>query len=306
MVTAAKSVSGGEVYAVVIGNGVMQIAEHVATTGVDGVFVIDDEALSQYTVLPYARAMDAAISAADASVVVLAASGTTRDLAPRLAARHNALMATDCTSATLTGASIRVTRTMYAAKCVGELELPPGQLRILSIRGNAFAAATGEGTAPITSLDVNLTEADTRVEVVKFVPCEEGEQNLADADIIVSGGRSLESEDNFSILYDLAHQLGGAVAATRAAVDAGYQPQSHQVGLTGNVVAPQLYIACGIDGAIQHLAGMRGSKVVVAINTKPEAPIFNVATYGCVADLFEMVPLIDEACQALDGKPVLQ
>ncbi len=306
MVTAAKSVTDAEVHAVVIGHGVTPIAEQAAVIGVDNVHVLDDESLQQYSVLPYTRAMDAAIEASAAAVVVLAASGLTRDFAPRLAARHNGLMATDCTSVERIGESIHVRRTMYAAKCEGELELPPGQLRILSIRGNAFPLPTCTGKAPISSADAILSEGDKRVQVIEFIAGDEGEQNLADADVIVSGGRSLESESNFSILYDLAHRLGGAVAATGAAVDAGYQPQSHQVGLTGNVVAPQLYVACGIDGAIQHLAGMRGSKVVVAINTKAEAPIFNVATYGCVADLFEMVPLINEACQSLDGKPVLQ
>jgi electron transfer flavoprotein alpha subunit len=306
MVTAAKAVAEAEVHAVVLGSGVEAIADQASVSGVDAVFVIDDDALGQYTVLPFARAMDAAIEASQSSVVVMPASGLTRDLAPRVAARHAALMATDCTAIERKGESIHVTRTMYAAKCVVELTLPAGQLRVLSVRGNAFSPQEPAGSAPKISLELNLQEPDTHVAVVDFIPCDEGEHNLADVDVIVSGGRSLESEANFSILYDLAHRLGGAVAATRAAVDAGYQPQSHQVGLTGNIVAPQLYIACGIDGAIQHLAGMRGSKVVVAINTKAEAPIFNVATYGCVADLFEMVPLINEACQSLDGKPVLQ
>ncbi|MDP6986792.1 MAG: electron transfer flavoprotein subunit alpha/FixB family protein [Phycisphaerales bacterium] len=308
MLTAARGLTGGAVHAVVIGCDIGGVAEKIATAGVDAVHVVDQEDFKHYRVLPYTRAMQSAIDTSAASIVLMATTSMSRDLAPRLAARCDATMATDCLSAELQGDAIVATRAMYAAKCVGEVSLPAGNLRILSIRGNAYPlpAAAAASPAPVTPLVVPLSDSDQHIAFHEFLPSDEDEQNIADADIIVSGGRALESEENFSILYDLAHRLGGAVGATRAAVDAGYQPQAHQVGLTGNVVAPQLYIACGIDGAIQHLAGMRGSKVIVAINTKAAAPIFGVATYGCVADLFEMVPLINEACQSLDGKPVLQ
>ena len=308
MLTAARALTQGPVHAVVIGRDVGDVAETVAGFGVDTVHVVDHEDFEYYRVLPYTRALQSAIQASAASLVLMATTSMSRDLAPRLAARCGAAMATDCLSAEMQGQTIVVTRPMYASKCVGEVALPAGSLRILSIRGNAFPPASTDdlSTVDIHSVDVCLTNNDQHVSFCEFHPSGEGEQNIADADIIVAGGRALESEEQFSILYDLAGRLGGAVGATRAAVDAGYQPQSHQIGLTGNVVAPQLYIACGIEGAIQHLAGMRGSKVIVAINTKAAAPIFGVATYGCVADLFEMVPLINEACQALDGKPVLQ
>ena len=308
MLTAARDLTDGAIHAVIIGHDIGSLAEQVAMTGVDAVHVVDHADFEHYRVLPYTRAVESAIDTAGASLILMATTSTSRDLAPRLAARRDAMMATDCLTVELQGDAIAVTRSMYAAKCLGEISLPAGTLRILSIRGNAYPAPTSPAAtpAPITPLDVTLSDADQHIVFREIVPSDEDEQNLADADIIVSGGRSLESEENFSILYDLAHRLGGAVGATRAAVDAGYQPQSHQVGLTPNVVAPQLYIASGIDGAIQHLAGMRGSKVIVAINTKAAAPIFGVATYGCVADLFEMVPLINEACQSLDGKPVLQ
>jgi electron transfer flavoprotein alpha subunit len=131
------------------------------------------------------------------------------------------------------------------------------------------------------------------------VQSDSAHQDVTEADIIVSGGRAMGSEEGFFILYDMAGVLDGAVGASRAAVDAGYQPQDRQIGLTGKIVSPRLYIACGIDGAIQHLAGMRGSKVIVAINTKADAPIFNVATYGCVVDLFELAPLLTAECKHL-------
>ena len=142
---------------------------------------------------------------------------------------------------------------------------------------------------------------DKRITVKEVVSTSAGVKDVTEADIIVSGGRSLKSEENFKIIYALAELLDGAVGASRAACDAGYQPHSRQVGLTGKVVTPKLYIACGIDGAIQHLAGMRGSKVIVAINTKKEAPIFKVATYGCVVDLFKLVPLLTEEFQKQAG-----
>ncbi len=152
-------------------------------------------------------------------------------------------------------------------------------------------------TKPLT---VVFADGDKRAKAIDVVPSGGGVKDVAEADVIVAGGRSLKSEENFKILYELADVLDGTVGASRAAVDAGYQPQNRQVGLTGKVVNPRLYVACGIDGAVQHLAGMRGSKVIVAINTKPEAPIFSVATYGCVADLFTLVPLLSAEFRRLD------
>jgi len=305
MFTAARSIAsatGGAVHAVVVGHDVSELANHVAGIGADQVHVTDGPAFEHYRVLPFARAVEAAVGAADAGVVLFATSSLSRDLAPRLAARLDAALATDCLDVEQKNGELHVRRPTYCAKCVSELAIAADRLQILSIRGNAFPAPSGgsKTLAPVAQLDVTLSADDERV-ALRDVRLTSGDtKDVADAETVVAGGRSLASEENFEILHDLARQLDGAVGASRAAVDAGYQPHSRQVGLTGKVVTPHLYIACGIDGAIQHLAGMRGSKVIVAVNTKADAPIFGVATYGCVADLFTLVPLITEECRRLD------
>ncbi len=298
---------GSKIHAVVIGNDIAAVAEAAAGLGATHVHVADDPELRLYRAMPYARALCAAIQQARATVVLLATTSMSRDLAPRVAARLRAALATDCTEVTRHDGELRVKRPMYCAKCVGEVALAADRVQIVSVRPNTYAAATAlpapgnRAPSTTTPLAVELTEQDTRVKAIDFVPTGGAAKDVAEADVIVSGGRSLKSEENFKILYELADVLDAAVGASRAAVDAGYQPQARQVGLTGKVVNPRLYVACGIDGAIQHLAGMRGSKVIVAINTKPEAPIFGVATYGCVADLFTLVPLLSEEFRKLNG-----
>ena len=201
------------------------------------------------------------------------------------------------------GDELHVKRPMYCAKCIGSFTLASDRPQILTVRPNAYAAPTPDENAKATvaNLDVQFEPRDLELETIDVVGTTTGVKDVAEADIIVSGGRSLQSEENFAMLYEMAALLDAAVGASRAAVDAGYQPHSRQVGLTGKVVTPRLYSACGIDGAIQHLAGMRGSKVIVAINTKRDAPIFGVATYGIVADLFDMVPLLTEEVRRLKG-----
>jgi electron transfer flavoprotein alpha subunit len=298
---------GSEIHAVVIGNDVGTVADAISSLGAAHVHVADDPELGRYRALPYTRALCAAIEQAGAQIVLLATTSMSRDLAPRVAARIGAALATDCTDVARHDAVLHVKRPMYCAKCVGEVALAADRVQIVSVRPNTYAAAaaptdSGNGApSTTTTLTVELTEQDTRVKAIDFVPTGGAAKDVAEADVIVSGGRSLKSEENFKILYELADELDAAVGASRAAVDAGYQPQARQVGLTGKVVNPRLYVACGIDGAIQHLAGMRGSKVIVAINTKAEAPIFGVATYGCVVDLFTLVPLLSEEFRKLNG-----
>lgn len=289
---AAKT--GGQVQAAVIGQGVAGLAGTLASYGAKAVFAADDAELRLYRAMPYTAALSAILDAAGAGILLIPTTFMGRDLASRVAARRRAALAIDCTEVKVEGADLIVAKPMYANKVSASFKLRGDRLRVLAVRNNTFSAHAPQAgaTAETKTVAVQLSEADQRVKIKEVASTSSGVKDVTEADIVVSGGRSLKSADNFKIIYELAQSLDAAVGASRAACDAGYQPHSRQVGLTGKVVTPRLYIACGIDGAIQHLAGMRGSKVIVAINTKKEAPIFKVASYGCVADLFTLVPLL--------------
>jgi electron transfer flavoprotein alpha subunit len=224
---------------------------------------------------------------------VLLFGGTSdgRDLAPRVAARLNVGVASDVDRLEWTDGKLRARRPVYSGKAFATVEVT-GTPAIATTRPNAFPAEeAGSGAAEV----VNVTAAtDNRVKIVETKAPEAGEISLAEADIIVSGGRGLKEAANFSYIRDLAHAIGGAVGASRATVDAGWIDHQHQVGQTGRVVSPNLYIAAGVSGAIQHLAGMSTSKHIVAINKDPEAPIFRVADLGIVGDLFQILPVLTE------------
>ncbi|MFQ5495500.1 MAG: FAD-binding protein, partial [Phycisphaerae bacterium] len=207
-----------------------------------------------------------------------------------------AALAIDCMELHFDGGGLLVHKPMYAGKLSATFRLSGERLQVATVRSNVYPAGEPQdgAAAETVPLAVSFSDDDRRAVVKEVVSTTAGVKDVTEADIVVSGGRSLKSEESFKIIFDLAGVLDAAVGASRAACDAGYQPHSRQVGLTGKVVTPKLYIACGIDGAIQHLAGMRGSKVIVAINTKKEAPIFKVANYGCVVDLFTLVPLLTE------------
>jgi len=291
---AAKT--GGQAQACVVGHNVGGLTATIASYGAKAVYVVDGADFALYRASAYAAALCAAIDKADPKAVLVPTSFMGRDLAARVAARKRAGLAVDCTDLTLQGADLIATKPMYAAKFSARFKLRGDRFQVATVRSNAYSAAAPQAgaTAEVISVPMTLNDADKRLTVKDVAGTTSGVKDVTEADIVVSGGRSMKSADNFKIIYDLAKVLDGAVGASRAACDAGYQPHSRQVGLTGKVVTPKLYIACGIDGAIQHLAGMRGSKVIVAINTKKEAPIYKVATYGCVADLFTLVPLLTE------------
>lgn len=295
---------GGVVEACIIGAGIGALADRVAAYGAHKIYLLDDPALKDYRAMPYAAALVSAIDAAASKVLVMPTTFLGRDLASRVGARKRAAMVIDCVGVDVDGSDVVVSTTLYCGKVFAKFRLTSQRLQVVTVRSNAFPPAppVDGAKAERVSLPLTLRPQDERLKVKEVVSTSSGVKDVTEADIVVSGGRSLKSEGNFKIIYELAKVLDGAVGASRAACDAGYQPHSRQVGLTGKVVTPALYVACGIDGAIQHLAGMRGSKVIVAVNTKKEAPIFGVANYGCVADLFTMVPLLMAEFKKLLGR----
>ena len=294
---------GGRIIAALIGHGLDALADRIDDAGVAATYIADSEVFGKYNPLHYTRALSAIIDQADPQIILLPASSMGRDLAPRVAIRSNGGLATDCTELQIDDrAALLVKRPIYNGKAYNKVHFDASKRQIASVRPNTFAAATGAGSkAERIAVDVTLDDKDNRQVTREIARSSGGEKDVTEASIVVSGGRSLKSEENFKIIHDLAHALDGAIGASRAACDAGYQPHSRQVGLTGKTVTPQLYIACGISGAIQHLAGMRGSRRIVAINTDPEAPIFKIADYGVVADLFTLVPALTEEIHKVRG-----
>ena len=303
IVTAGRELAGktgGQVVAAVVGDGLDEAVAAVDATGVDRIVRVQDASLALYSPLTYRTALTQVIGHVDPKVVLLPATFMGRDLAPRVAVRCKAALATDVVELSIgDDGGLDVRRPVYNGKAFCHVRFPADRLAMASVRPNTFPAASGGGGAAQESLEFAPADGDDRIRPLEVVRTGGQDKDVTEADIIVSGGRALKSAENFKILYELARELDGAVGASRAACDAGYQPHSRQVGLTGKTVTPKLYIACGISGAIQHLAGMRGSKCIVAINTDPEAPIFRVADYGIVDDLFKVVPLLTQEVRRL-------
>jgi len=298
-ITAAMKLAGrtgGRVAVGLIGHDLGASADRLDGTGAGVVYLADAEPLADYNAMKYTRALAGMIEKADPQIVLMASSFMGRDLAPRVAIRVGAGLATDAMALSLDDAgALVVQRAIYAGKATNSIHFNASKIQMTSVRPNTFAApAGGREKAERVEMPFAADASDDRQVTKEIVRTGGGEKDVTEAAIVVSGGRSLKNEDNFKIIHDLAHVLDGAAGASRAACDAGMQPHSRQVGLTGKTVTPTLYIACGISGAIQHLAGMRGSRRIVAINTDPEAPIFNIADYGIVGDLFQVVPLLTE------------
>ncbi len=295
LVTVAREMAasqGGAVEAVTLGHNIGSCAEALTKTGVSKVYQVDDPALETFAPESYKAALVDVIQKVQPAIILLPATGYGKELGAQVAAKLDLGLATDCISFQFENGSLILKRPVYAGKALATVK--PKVLPVMvSIRPNIFsAAAQDQPAAPVEKLAVSAPPS--RAKVVEKVKKESVDVDLAEAKVVVSGGRGVKSTEGFVPIRQLAKTLGAAVGASRAAVDSGWIDYSTQVGQTGKTVAPQLYIALGISGAIQHLAGMSSSKHIVAINKDPDAPIFKVADYGIVADLFDVVPVLNE------------
>ena len=287
---------GTDLTAVVLGSGVEGLAEKLKKYCPDKIWMVDDPALADYTTNAYTNILSDLIRSADPAVVIIGASMQGKDLAGRLAARLDAGVAMDCVAIELENGSLTYTRPMFGGKILAEVEIE-GSLQIVAIRPNVMDITEASKDSSIDKPSVEVGEVKTAVVEKKMETADKIE--LTEADIIVSGGRGTGGD--YAVIEALAAELGAAVGASRSAVDEGWRPHSDQVGQTGKTVSPTLYVACGISGAIQHLAGMSTSKYIVAINKDEEAPIFSKADLGIVGDLFDVVPAVTEEVKKLKG-----
>ncbi|HVT45694.1 MAG TPA: electron transfer flavoprotein subunit alpha/FixB family protein [Thermoanaerobaculia bacterium] len=284
--------SGEALVAAAFGPDAASLAGDAGSLGAATILVVADPALGEYSTEAHTAAAVRLIEHADPSIVLLPGSSNGRDLAPRLAARLGVGVASDVTGLEWVEGKLRARRPVYSGKAIAVVEVD-GRPAIATCRPNAFPIEPAGGSAAeVVSVDHQASQPRARVVETKIPESEE--LTIAEADIIVSGGRGLKEAANFSYIRDLAHAIGGAVGASRATVDAGWIDHHHQVGQTGRVVSPNVYIAVGVSGAIQHLAGMSSSKHIVAINKDAEAPIFRIADLGVVGDLFQILPLLTE------------
>jgi electron transfer flavoprotein alpha subunit len=292
---------GEPLFALALGEGVEESAAALGNYGVEKVYVVDDSELKDYRAETYVPVAAELLENLNPKVLLTAASVDGKDFSARLAARLGAGLATDCTELRIEGGSLKAKRPMYAGKTCGWLEWSEGAWpQMASCRPNVLDCGAPDTLkkAEIERVQAKPVE-ENRTHVVNIEKDAGGKLDLTEAEVIVSGGRGMKGPENFAMLEELATLLGGAVGASRSAVDSGWRSHADQVGQTGKVVTPTLYIACGISGAIQHLAGMSSSKYIVAVNKDPEAPIFSKADYGVVEDLFQFIPALIEEVKTL-------
>ena len=297
----ADALSGGaKVDAIVLAAGPARGADLMGGFGADRVITLTNPGFAMYAPEGYTRTIADRVRAGAYGAVVFAASATGKDLAPRVAARLGRPLVQDVTDVSVAGGAVIAIRPVYAGKALLKVRIAGGPA-VLSLRPNVFTPVQRPKAGSQETATVDVSPGRVVVKQIKAAPA--GTLDVAEAPIIVSGGRGLKEPANFKVLEELAASFGGraAVGASRAVVDAGWRPHADQVGQTGKTVSPTLYVAVGISGAIQHLAGMRTSKVIVAINKDKDAPIFKVADYGIVGDLFEVVPRLTEEIKRLHG-----
>jgi electron transfer flavoprotein alpha subunit len=291
LTVAQQLADGGEVLAALFGTGASGFVKEISQYGPDKIYVLENESLDTYTTDAYVQALTQLLDEVQVDVILLGHTAIGKDVAPRVASKFGAGLVSDCTGADLDNGEIIFTRPIYSGKAFQKKVFNEGKV-FATLRANNFEAKENLVQAEVIPFQPVIK--DLRTVVKEVVRNAMSGVDLSEAKIIISGGRGVKSKDGFQPLQELAEVLGGALGASRGACDAEYCDYSLQIGQTGKVVTPDLYIACGISGAIQHLAGMSNSKSIVAINKDPEAPIFQVADYGIIGDLFEVVPLLTE------------
>jgi electron transfer flavoprotein alpha subunit len=288
--SAIASVLSSEAEAIIIGNQVTEI-EKLGNYGIKRIIFFKNSELADYSPKTYTELVSKQISESGACVVLFANTSMGKDLAPRVAAKVDAGIAMDAVSYEFEGENLIVSRPVYGGKAIADLKIT-SDIKIVTLRPNVFSAGEPTGnSAEIITVDVPAVNSSEKVIEIKKA---DEKLDVAEADIIVSGGRGMKGPEYFNMVEDLAKLLGAATGASRPVVDSGWRPHGEQVGQTGKTVSPTLYIALGISGQIQHLAGMRSSKYIVAINKDKDAPIFQVADYGITGDLFEVLPALIE------------
>lgn len=304
VVSAARGLAdalGAEVHALVLGPaGIADRAAELGRWGADRVRVVEHEAFGLYNPDGYAQAVAAAVGDGGYFAVLFPASAQGKDLAPRVAAKLDVPLATDATALSIENGDLVVTRPVYAGKVFARVALD-GEPRLVSLRPNVFRPAESPREATVERLDAALDPSTWRVRVREVVAAAGERPDVSEAAVVVAGGRGMRGPENWGLLEALCEAIGPrcTLGASRAVVDAGWRPHSEQVGQTGKTVSPQLYIAVGISGAIQHIAGMRTAGTIVAINKDPDAPIFKIADYGIVGDALEIVPRLTDEIRKL-------
>jgi electron transfer flavoprotein alpha subunit len=295
---------GEKLVAVVIGTGADAAVKSAISYGADQVIFVEGPDYNEYSTEAYTYAMEQLVKKYKPATILVGATSKGRDMGPRLSARLKTGLTADCTGLDITAETgvVTWTRPAFGGNLMAQIECPETRPQIGTVRPGVFKRGEPdmERTAEIIKEDIPVPAGCVRTKLLeKIMEAAEGAVKLEEAEIIVSGGRGLGKPENFALVKALADVLGGVVGSSRAAVDAGWISHAHQVGQTGKTVGPKLYIACGISGAIQHLAGMSGSDVIIAINRDPDAPIFDVANYGIVGDLKEVLPALTEAVKKL-------
>ncbi|MDF0664779.1 MAG: electron transfer flavoprotein subunit alpha/FixB family protein [Nitrospira sp.] len=297
-----SKMSSSDVVALVVGSSIDSLTQELADHGASRILLAEDSALTYYSSELFTTIVTDTARALEPVAIMVGATSMGKDLAPKLAARLKSALMQDCVALEMeTDGSLVATRPIYGGKLRAVVKAKKPIMQVVTLRPNVFSSLNPKPTAAVSVERLTVSCESTRpmARVREIQQTVGGKKELTEATIIVSGGRGLKGPENFKLIEELAAALGAAVGASRAVVDAGWRPHSDQIGLTGKTVSPQLYVACGISGAIQHLAGMSSARTIVAINNNPNAPIFKLATYGIVGDLFEVLPLLTEEVRKL-------